>query len=139
LPAQAEAVGGHRPYCVTASSPRLNAQIIAFTRANPDPDPETAMAQREIKALLEAAIDRLPQPFCLVLVAQLIEGMSVEETADLFGILPQTVKTRVHRARAFSKREMEKHIDPILGDAFPFAGRRRACLADRVFTLLGFA
>jgi RNA polymerase sigma-70 factor (ECF subfamily) len=56
--------------------------------------------------------------------------MSVEETADLFGILPQAVKTRVHCARALLKREMEKHIGPILGDAFPFAGRRYARLAD---------
>jgi RNA polymerase sigma-70 factor (ECF subfamily) len=69
----------------------------------------------------------------------LIEGMSVEETAELFGILPQTVKTRLHRARALLKREMEKHIGPILGDAFPFAGRRCARLADKVLALLGLA
>jgi hypothetical protein len=45
--------------------------------------------------------------------------MSVEETAELFGILPQTVKTRLHRGRALLKREMEKHIGPVLGHAFP--------------------
>ena len=74
------------------------------------------MAQREICALLQRAIG--------VVVARLVEGMSVEETAEPFGILPRTVKTRHHRARALLKREMEKHIGPVLGDAFPFAGRR---------------
>jgi RNA polymerase sigma-70 factor (ECF subfamily) len=42
-------------------SPALNAQIIPFPCANPEPDPETTMAQREIRALLERAIDELPE------------------------------------------------------------------------------
>jgi RNA polymerase sigma-70 factor, ECF subfamily len=68
------------------------AQIIRFPQANPHLDPETIMAQREIWTLLERAIDQLPKAFRQVLVARLVEGMSVEETADLFEILPQTVR-----------------------------------------------
>ena len=41
------------------------------------------MAQREIRSLLERAIDALPEAFRTVLVARLIEGMSIEETAEL--------------------------------------------------------
>ena len=41
------------------------------------------MAQREICQLVEHAIDELPQEFRTVLVARVIEGMSVEETAAL--------------------------------------------------------
>jgi RNA polymerase sigma-70 factor (ECF subfamily) len=74
--------------------------------------------------LLERAIDRLPDGFREILVARLIEGMTVHETADAFGILPQTVKTRLFRARALLRAEIEKDIGPVLGDAFPFAGRR---------------
>ena len=40
------------------------------------------MAQREIRALLERAIDELPEAFRGVVVARLVEGMSVEETAE---------------------------------------------------------
>ena len=40
------------------------------------------MAQREIRVLLERAIDALPEAFRTVLVARLIEGMSIEETAE---------------------------------------------------------
>jgi len=98
---------------LVTENPVLNAQIISFPHANPELDPETAMAQREIRSLLERAIDKLPEPFRGVLVARLIEGMSVDETAELFGILPQTVKTRLHRARALLKREMENHIGPV--------------------------
>ena len=63
----------------------------------------------------------------------------MEETAELFGIVPQTVKTRLHRARALLKREMEKHIGSILGDAFPFAGHRCERLTDGVLARLGLS
>jgi len=115
----------------------LEAQIIPFPHANPELDPETTVAQRELGALLERAIDELPDAFRTVLVARLIEGMSIEETAELFGILPETVKTRLHRARRLLKDEMEKHIGPAMGNAFPFRGRRCERLTDKVLTRLG--
>ena len=95
------------------------------------------MAQREIHALLEHAIDKLPEAFRGVVVARLVDGMSIEETAEVFGILPQTVKTRLFRGRALLKREMEKHIGPTLGDTFPFAGRRCNRVTENVLARLG--
>jgi RNA polymerase sigma-70 factor (ECF subfamily) len=116
-----------------------DAEIIPFPNANPQIDPETAVAQRELRALLERAIDELPETFSTVLVARLIEGMSVEETADLLGIVPETVKTRLHRARRLLRAAMEKHIGPAMGDAFPFAGRRCERVAEQVIARIGFA
>ena len=118
---------------------RPDAEIIPFPAANPELDPEKTMAQREMRMLLEGAIDRLPETFRQVLVARLIEGMSVQETADLFAIPPQTVKTRLHRARGLLKREMEKHIGPVIGGAFPFAGRRCDRLTENVLARLDLA
>jgi len=115
------------------------AEIIPFPNANPQIDPETAVAQRELRALLERAIDELPDSFRTVLIARLIEGMSVEETAELLGIVPETVKTRLHRARRLLRDAMEKHIGPAMGDAFPFAGRRCERVAERVIARLGLA
>jgi RNA polymerase sigma-70 factor (ECF subfamily) len=122
-----------------AKTHEASAEIIRFPAANPDLDPETTMAQREIRALLERAIDALPEAFRTVLVARLIEGMSIEETADLYGIRPETVKTRLHRARRLLKDEMAKHVGPVMGDAFPFAGRRCERLTETVVTRLGLA
>jgi RNA polymerase sigma-70 factor, ECF subfamily len=118
-----------------AESPALS-QIIPFPNASADPDPEAAMAQRQIRATLERAIDKLPDMFREIVVARLIEGMSVEETAELFGILSQTVKTRLHRARALLQREIENQIGSVLEEAFPFAGQRCQRLTDRVLTRL---
>src|SRR5947209_4435940 len=122
-----------------ANAQEKSAEIIRFPAANPELDPETTMAQREIRALLERAIDALPEAFRTVLVARLIEGMSIEETAEPFGIRPETVKTRLHRARRLLKDEMEKQIGPAMGDAFPFAGRRCERLTDTVLSRLGLA
>ena len=115
----------------------LTAQIIPFPNANLYADPETAAAQHQIQALLERAIDALPEAFRMVLVSRIIEGMSVEETAALYDIPRETVKTRLHRARRLLKSEMEKHIGPMLGGAFPFGGRRCNRLTEIVLAHLG--
>src|SRR6476659_11214764 len=100
------------------------AQIIQFPQSTPNDDPERTMAQRQIIQLVEQATDNLPEAFRLVFVTRVIEGMCIEETSELLGIKPETVKTRLHRARQLVRDRLESEIGPILTDAFPFAGRR---------------
>jgi RNA polymerase sigma-70 factor, ECF subfamily len=100
------------------------------------PDPERMAAQREIQRLLETAIEHLPQEFRTVLVMRTIEGMSIEETADLLGIRPETVKTRLHRARSVLRAGLEKDIGPLLTDTFPFDGERCLRLTAEVLARL---
>jgi RNA polymerase sigma-70 factor (ECF subfamily) len=109
---------------VIEKHPPPQGQVIQFPAASPQLDPERTMAQREIQCLLEQAIDDLPEAFRTVLVARTIEEMSVKETADLFGLRVETVKTRLHRARELLKQALEKHADSALTDVFPFGGHR---------------
>ena len=113
------------------------AQIIQFPLANRD-DPERGMAQRQILQLIERATDNLPNLYRIVFVARVIEGLSVEETANLLDIRPETVKTRLHRARHLVRTQLDEQIGPILLDAFPFAGRRCDRLTIAVMQRLGF-
>jgi RNA polymerase sigma-70 factor (ECF subfamily) len=113
--------------------------IIPFPSTHAQTDPERTMAQREIRSMLEQAIDDLPDAFRTVLVARVIEEMSTEETADLLQIRPETVKTRLHRARRLLRQAVEKHIGAALTDAFPFAGRRCEQVADAVIRRLNSA
>ena len=110
--------------------PTIEAQIIPFP--SPQLDPERTMAQHEISQLLERAIDALPDAFRVVLVARLIEEMSVEETAKLLSLRPETVKTRLHRARALLRADLERSVGPLFTEAFPFDGRRCERMADAV-------
>src|SRR5215471_335698 len=111
--------------------------VIPFPLASTQPDPERTMAQRQIQVLLERAIDDLPDDFRTVLVARVVEGMSVEETADLFGLRPETVKTRLHRARRLLREALKQHVSPALTDAFPFAGWRCERTTNKVLERLG--
>lgn len=113
------------------------AQIIPFP-ASPG-DPERTMAQHEIHHILERAIDALPEPFRVVLVARLVEEMSIEETAELLDLRPETVKTRLHRARRLLCADLERHVGPMLTDVFPFAGARCERIADAVIARLCLA
>ena len=115
------------------------AEIIQFPVSAMTGDPEKNMARSEIREVLEQSIDELPDGFRAVFVARVVEGMSVEETAELLGIVPETVKTRLHRARRLLRDTMEKHIGPAMGDAFPFLGRRCERVAERVIARLGLA
>jgi RNA polymerase sigma-70 factor, ECF subfamily len=94
------------------------------------------MAQREILQLVERATDNLPEIFRIVFMTRVIEGMSVEETAGLLGLQPETVKTRLHRARRLVREELDKQIGPVLMDAFPFAGRRCERMTNAVLQRL---
>ncbi len=48
--------------------------------------------------------------------------MNVEETAAAFDLLPETVKTRLHRARKLLKDALAEHLGPHFSDVFPFDG-----------------
>ncbi|MER8367052.1 RNA polymerase sigma factor [Mesorhizobium sp. M1348] len=114
------------------------AEIIRFP-LNPSDDPERTMAQRQILELVERATDSLPDVYRMVFVARVIEGLSIEETAELLGVRPETIKTRLHRARALVRKALDDQIGPVLPDAFPFAGRRCERLTNAVMQRLGLS
>lgn len=118
--------------------PAAEAHIIPFPLNSASDDPERTMAQRQILQLVEKATDNLPDIYRAVFVARVIEGLSMEETAELLGIRPETVKTRLHRARVLVRRQLDEQIGPVLLDAFPFAGRRCERLTAAVMRRLGF-
>ncbi len=116
----------------------LEAQILQFPLSAAPEDPEKTMAQREIQSVVENAIDELPEAFRIVFITRVIEGMNVEETAEILQLKPETVKTRLHRARSMLRDKVERKIGPVVMEAFPFAGKRCERLTDAVLKRLGF-
>ncbi len=114
---------------------RPAAQILTFPPAS-ELDPEGTMAQRQITEILERAIDALPEEFRVVLIARLVEEMSVEETAELLGLRPETVKTRLRRARKRLCEDLERQVGKMLTNVFPFAGVRCERMTNAVMSRL---
>jgi RNA polymerase sigma-70 factor (ECF subfamily) len=115
---------------------QTSAQIIQFPAMNTETDPERSAAQSEIRKLLERAMDALPEPFRLVFVMRDVEEMSIEETASHLDIRPETVKTRLHRARRLLRQSLDGQLSSSLKGAFPFAGARCARITEAVLSRL---
>lgn len=90
--------------------------------------PEAAAARGQLRRLVEKAIDDLPRAQQAVFMLRAVEGFSTEDTAECLTIPPETVKTRLHRARKRLRASLSRDCESALTDAFPFAGTR----CDRV-------
>jgi RNA polymerase sigma-70 factor (ECF subfamily) len=119
-----------------ADSANGTSQVIPFPLMSESTDPERAVAQAQIRHLIERAIDDLPEIFRVVFVMRDVEDMSIEETADYLGLPPATVKTRLHRARRQLRRALDEKLASTLTEAFPFNGRRCQRTTDKVLQRL---
>ena len=115
---------------------QASAQVLPFPGRNGPEDPEADAARAQIRRILESAVDDLPEPFRLVFILREIEECSTEETAQTLGIRPETVKTRLHRARKLLRVAQQYTLSATMGDAFPFLGVRCVRMTDAVMQAL---
>ena len=100
-------------------------------------DPERQAGGVEARAILERAIDSLPDSFRTVFVLRAVEEMSVAETAACLDIPEDTVKTRLHRARRLLRDDLVQQLDIATTDAFAFAGARCDRMVEQVLRRVG--
>jgi RNA polymerase sigma-70 factor (ECF subfamily) len=91
-----------------------------FMRSDADLDPERRAASGELRALLESAIDGLPDGSREVFVLRQVEGMSTAEVADVLGVSEDVVKTRLSRARAALRRDLMHRTGATAPEVFRF-------------------
>ena len=104
--------------------------------AAPHDDPEASAARGEIRRLIEAAVDEMPQAFRAVFVLRAMEELSTAETAACLGIPEDTVKTRFHRAKRSLRKLLNRQLEAALVGSFPFGGARCDRLVARVLARL---
>lgn len=68
--------------------------------------PEEALQNKELRQALDTAINRLPKKYKMVLVLRDMEGLSAKEVGTIMGLNERAVKSRLHRARLFVRREL---------------------------------
>jgi RNA polymerase sigma-70 factor (ECF subfamily) len=89
-----------------------------FAQADAGSSPEARAADRELVGQLVGALDRLAPDAREVLLLRDVEGLSAAEVAEALQITVDAVKSRLHRARAALKRELE----PVWPAAAPAPG-----------------
>ncbi|HVP52743.1 MAG TPA: sigma-70 family RNA polymerase sigma factor [Terriglobales bacterium] len=72
------------------------------------PDPEQIYTWQELRAILERALDGLPQHYSTVFLLRDVEGFSTAETAEALGLSVTAVKARLLRARL----QLRQKLDP---------------------------
>jgi RNA polymerase sigma-70 factor (ECF subfamily) len=103
-----------------------------------DRQPEGMAMRAELRCLLEAAIDRLPEAFRTVFILRAVEEMSIEDVAVALDLPEATVRTRLFRARGLLRERLAQHVDITLDDVFAFAGVRCDRIVAAVLRRAGF-
>lgn len=96
---------------------------LAVDRAAPRPaseDPERHAFTREMRSLLEWAIDALPNGLREAFMLREVEGLSTAEAADCLGVSDDVIKTRLSRARAALRRLLFERTGAAAPEAFRF-------------------
>jgi RNA polymerase sigma-70 factor, ECF subfamily len=105
---------------------RPRADAVVPMRTTNDPERETY--RREMRAILEDAVDALPDGHREVFMLRQIEGLSTAETAACLDVSEEVVKTRLSRARAALRQNLFDRVGATAPGSFTF--ERPRC--DRV-------
>ena len=70
--------------------------------------PNQDIENTELKKILDESIDKLSPEYRIVFLLRDVEGLSTEETAQLTELTVPAVKSRLHRARAFLRKELNE-------------------------------
>jgi len=87
------------------------ATLAARVQEKASHDPASRAMTSEMQGHVVAALQELEDEFRTVIVLRDIEGFDYQQIADVLGIAPGTVKSRLHRGRLALRRLLE----PVLG------------------------
>jgi RNA polymerase sigma-70 factor (ECF subfamily) len=73
-----------------------------------DAIPVNSVENKELKSILDNSIEKLSPEYRAVFLLRDVEGLSTEETSKITELSVAAVKSRLHRARAFLRKEINK-------------------------------
>ena len=104
----------------------------AMTNSDDVHSPDADALRRQMTKLLEAVIAKLPESFRVVFMLREVEGLSIEETAEVLQIPRETVETRLLWVRRKIQQQLDAKLDDALLHTFTFAGSDCDALTERV-------
>lgn len=98
--------------------------------------PEREMENRELQAVLQEAVDLLPDPLRSVFCLREIEGLSTEQTAEALELTVENVRVRLHRAKRSLRQKLDKRIGREVRRLYLFEAPRCDRMVPAVFARL---
>ena len=71
-------------------------------------DPDRSVINKELKSVIETALNKLPEDYRMTFTLRELTGSSVAETAELLNITTSNVKVRLNRVKIMLRKEIEK-------------------------------
>jgi RNA polymerase sigma-70 factor, ECF subfamily len=109
------------------------------TAASDSPSADQYVEAAHARALLEHAIDALPENFRMVFMMRAVEGLDVRETAESLGVNSNTVRTRLFRAQRLLRGELSRRLQTESSEVFDFGSERCDAVVAYVFAHLAAA
>lgn len=92
--------------------PRAQGQTQKPEIADWSQNPEELFLSSELRTIVESAIEELPPKYKIVLVLRDIEQFPTDEVAEILGLSPEAVKSRLHRARLYVRDKLSRYLQP---------------------------
>jgi RNA polymerase sigma-70 factor (ECF subfamily) len=101
-----------------------------------DRSPEQQAICSELRGILESSFDAMPEIYRSVFLLREVEALSTTESAECLGVTEDTVKTRLHRARALMRQELFVRAGLTAAELFPLHLSRCDRVVAAVFAQL---
>ena len=77
---------------------------------------DSVSINRELRDIIQNAINRLPEQYRAVFVLRDVDGMSNQEVGEILGLSIPAVKSRLHRSRLMLRKKLQRyHNEYVLG------------------------
>lgn len=77
--------------------------------------PEDQALRAELRDVIRQAIQELPEIYRAVILLRDVEELNTDEAAQALDITPESVKTRLHRARLAVRQKLDKYLRSVQG------------------------
>ena len=107
-----------------AESAEQLAEEGGFDPPDPSPQPEEELQRRDERAELQSALTALPDDMRIALTMSAVEGRRYEDIAQVLGVAPGTVKSRISRARVRLSEILSGKREPLPASSVQPSERR---------------
>jgi RNA polymerase sigma-70 factor, ECF subfamily len=70
---------------------------------------------KEIREVLQAAINKLPEQYRAVFILRDVDGLSNQEVSEILDLTIPAVKSRLHRSRLMLRKKLHKYYEDFTG------------------------
>jgi RNA polymerase sigma-70 factor (ECF subfamily) len=77
--------------------------------------PDDQVLRAELRDVIHQAIRELPEIYRAVILLRDVEELNTDEAAQVLDITPESVKTRLHRARLAVRQKLDRYLRTVQG------------------------